>query len=123
LSTTAGGDGQGRAFEPEAGRQADPRWPLDTAGTTRSTCFIREQSFVAETAQDFAVNLDPRESDPTRLAPEKRPDRIAVASPGAKPPKHRVELWHALSALLIVILLVESLLSVRWRRARAADEG
>jgi hypothetical protein len=80
-------------------------------------------SFVAETAQDFAVNLDPRESDPTRLAPEKRPDRIAVASPGAKPPKHRVELWHALSALLIVILLVESLLSVRWRRARAADEG
>jgi hypothetical protein len=77
----------------------------------------------AAPAQDFAVNLDPCESDPTRLAPEKRPDRIAVASPGAKPPKHRVELWRALSALLIVILLVESLLSVRWRRARAADEG
>jgi hypothetical protein len=79
-------------------------------------------SFVAQTAQDFAVNLDPRESDPARLAPEKRPDRIAVSSPGAKPPKHRVELWHALSAILILILLVESLLSVRWRRARAADE-
>ena len=79
-------------------------------------------SFVAQTAQDFAVNLAPRESAPARLAPEKRPDRIAVSSPGAKPPKHRVELWHALSAILILILLVESLLSVRWRRARAADE-
>jgi hypothetical protein len=78
--------------------------------------------FVAQTAQDFAVNLDPRESDPAQLAPDKRPDRIAVASAGAKPPKHRVELWHELSAILILIVLGESLLSVRWRRARAADE-
>jgi hypothetical protein len=34
-----------------------------------------------------------------------------------------MELWHALSAILILILLGESLLSVRWRRARAADES
>jgi hypothetical protein len=80
-------------------------------------------SFAAQTAQDFAVNLDPRESNPTRLAPDRRPDRIAVSRPGAKAPKHRVELWHALSAILILILLAESLLSVRWRRARVGDEG
>jgi hypothetical protein len=73
-------------------------------------------------AQDFAVNLDPRESDPARLAPEKRPDRIAVKNGGAKPPKHRVELWHSLSAALILLLLVESLLALRWRRAAAVEE-
>jgi hypothetical protein len=94
----------------------------DQIGRYRVRAAGPDGAFVAETAQDFAVNLDPRESDPARLAPEKRPDRIAVSSPGAKPPKHRVELWHALSALLILAILLESILSVRWRRPRAADE-
>jgi hypothetical protein len=79
-------------------------------------------TFVRKEAQDFVVNLDPRESDPARLAPEKRPDRIAVNTGGAKPPKHRVELWHSLSAALILLLLVESLLALRWRRAAAVEE-
>jgi hypothetical protein len=95
----------------------------DQIGLYRVRAAGPDGAFVAQTAQDFAVNLDPRESDPAQLAPDKRPDRIAVSSPGAKPPKHRVELWHALSAILIVIILVESLLSVRWRRARAADDA
>ena len=95
----------------------------DQIGLYRVRAVGSDGSFVAQTAQDFAVNLDPRESDPARLAPEKRPDRIAVSSPGAKPPKHRVELWHALSAILILVLLAESLLSVRWRHARAVDES
>ena len=74
-------------------------------------------TFVRQPAQDFVVNLDPRESDPTRLAAEQRPDRVAAARAGAtKPPKHRVELWHALSALLLVVLLLESLLTLRLRR-------
>lgn len=94
----------------------------DQIGLYRVRAAGPDGAFVAQSAQDFAVNLDPRESDPARLAPEKRPDRIAVSSQGAKPPKHRVELWHALSALLILAILCESLLSVRWRRPRAADE-
>jgi len=94
----------------------------DQIGLYRVRAAGSDGAFAAQTAQDFAVNLDPRESDPARLAPEKRPDRIAVSSPGAKPPKHRVELWHALSAMLILAILVESILSVRWRRPRAADE-
>ena len=95
----------------------------DQIGLYRVRAAGPDGAFAADGAQDFAVNLDPRESDPTRLAPDKRPDRIAVARVGGKPPKHRVELWHALSALMILILLAESLLSVRWRRVRAADEG
>lgn len=94
----------------------------DQIGLYRVRAAGPEGAFAAQTGQDFAVNLDPRESDPTRLAPDKRPDRIAVSSAGAKPPKHRVELWHALSAILIFLILLESVLSVRWRRPRAADE-
>jgi hypothetical protein len=81
-----------------------------------------DETFARQATQDFAVNLDPRESDPARLAPEKRPDRIAVKAGGTKPPKHRVELWHALSAALILLLLVESLLALRWRRAAAVED-
>jgi len=73
-------------------------------------------------AQDFAVNLDTRESDPTRLAPDKRPDRLAAANLGSgHSPKHRVELWHLLSIVLIGIVLAESLLSVRWRRTERLE--
>ncbi len=65
----------------------------------------------------FVVNLDPRESDPTRLPPALRPDRASVKVAAAgQMPKRRVELWHGLAGLLIAIVLLESLLSVRWRR-------
>ena len=59
--------------------------------------------------------LDPAESDPTRLAP----DRLAAlksgggASAGAKAPRRRVELWHALGLALLSLLLVEGVLSIR----------
>jgi hypothetical protein len=82
-----------------------------------------DRTFARKEAQDFAVNLDPRESDPTRLSPEKRPDRLAAKAGGAKPSHHRVELWHFLSAALILLLLVESILSLRWRRAPAVEEN
>jgi hypothetical protein len=45
-----------------------------------------------------------------------------VKTAGAKPPKHRVELWHALSAALILLLLVESILALRWHRPAAVGE-
>ena len=51
-----------------------------------------------------------------RLDPADRPDRIAAASPGAKPPKHRVELWHSLAAVMIGLLFLESALTLRRRR-------
>jgi hypothetical protein len=34
---------------------------------------------------------------------------------------HRVELWHALSAILILVVLLESLLSLRWRRTDSGE--
>jgi hypothetical protein len=73
-------------------------------------------------ADGFVVNVDARESNPERLSPEKRPDRKAAARPEGPPPKRRVELWHALAALMIVLVLFESLLTLRWRRPVIAAE-
>jgi hypothetical protein len=67
----------------------------------------------------FAVTLDASESDPTRLADAKRPDRANARGAGGPPPRRRLELWHALGAAAIVLVLFESLLTLRFRRGRA----
>ena len=59
----------------------------------------------------FVVNVDAEESDPTRIAPA----RLAALAAGggarvAEAPKRRVELWHALGAGLLLLLLGEALL-------------
>jgi hypothetical protein len=70
----------------------------------------------------FVVNIEPRESNPERLAADRRPDRKPAAKIEGPPPKRRVELWHGLAALLIMLVLVESLLTLRWRRPVVAAE-
>jgi hypothetical protein len=89
----------------------------DRLGTYHLRAVDSDGTVKARPEQDFVVNLDTRESNPARLDPSQRPDRIAVASPGAKPPKHRVELWHSLAAIMIGLLLFESVLTLRRRRA------
>jgi hypothetical protein len=88
----------------------------DRLGTYHVRAVGSDGRITARPEQDFVVNLDTRESNPARLDPSQRPDRIAVASPGVKPPKHRVELWHSLAAVMIVLLLCESVLTLRRRR-------
>lgn len=95
----------------------------DLLGSYRVRAAGADGTYADQIGQDFVVNLDPRESDTTRLASDKRPDRIAVSSPGAKHPKQKIELWHFLSVVLILILLAESLLSLRWRRFVPKDPG
>lgn len=59
---------------------------------------------------DFAVNLDPRGSDLSMASPALLP-RSGTAVPGAPArSERRVELWHALAALLLLLLLLEGLL-------------
>jgi hypothetical protein len=70
----------------------------------------------------FVVNIEPRESNPARLAPDRRPDRKPAAKVAGPPPKRRVELWHGLAALMILLVLAESLLTLRWRRPVVAAE-
>ena len=69
----------------------------------------------ARPIEHFAVNLDAAESDlqlapASRLAALQRPLLQNDVSPSGKNPKRKVELWHALGWLLLVLLLGESLL-------------
>ncbi|HVZ86759.1 MAG TPA: BatA and WFA domain-containing protein [Polyangia bacterium] len=66
----------------------------------------------------FVVNLDARESDPTRLADDKRPDRAGRGPSAGPAPRRRLELWHALGAVAIALVLLESVLTLRFRRGR-----
>ena len=66
----------------------------------------------------FAVTLDASESDPARLADDKRPDRASGRGAGGPAPRRRLELWHALGAAAIALVLFESLLTLRFRRGR-----
>ncbi len=76
----------------------------------------------ARPAEGFVVNIDPSESDPARLQPNQRPDRRPTATPGKEQPKRRVELWHGIAALLIILVLFESALTLRWRRPVVAEQ-
>jgi hypothetical protein len=69
----------------------------------------------------FVVVLDGRESNPARLADDKRPDRSRVRAEGDAAPRRRLELWHALGAAIVVLVLFESLLTLRFKRGRVAS--
>jgi hypothetical protein len=71
----------------------------------------------------FVVTLDASESDPARLPDDKRPDGAGGGSAAGPPPRRRLELWHALGAAAIVLVLIESMLTVRFRRGRVKAKG
>jgi hypothetical protein len=93
----------------------------DEPGVYRVAAAGPDGALTQRPGDGFAVNVDVRESNPARLAAEKRPDRVLLAASGGQPPKHKVELWHALAGALIAFVLVESLLTLRWRRTVLAE--
>ncbi len=64
---------------------------------------------------EFAVNLDPRGSDLSPAPANLIPGAGAGVETRSRPSERRVELWHALAAALLVLLLVESVLIQRAR--------
>jgi uncharacterized membrane protein len=61
----------------------------------------------------FAVNLDPRGGDLTPASEAELP-KPGTGATGAPPPTaYRLELWHAIAAGLLLLLLVEALLAQR----------
>lgn len=90
----------------------------DEPGLYRVRASRSDGAVVERPDESFVVNVDPVESDPTRLADDKRPDRASAAAASGAAPKRRLELWHALSAAVLALVLAESLLTLRFRRGR-----
>jgi hypothetical protein len=93
----------------------------DAPGTYHVSVAGADGLLAARPADGFVVNIDAAESNPERLAADRRPDRPAGAQAGRPLPKRRVELWHGLAALLIGFVLFESVLTLRWRRPALAE--
>ena len=96
----------------------------DEPGAYRVRAFRTNGSWVDRPEQSFLVNLDNRESDPSILPPEKRPDRRdpSGANPQHAAPTRRVELWHRLGMVLIICLFLESLLTLVVRSRRPSGQ-
>ena len=121
--------GEVRALIPEAppdpgGKAASTRpnrvvvfRDTDEVGAYRVRAFRANGTWVERPDEAFIVNLDVRESDPTVLAEDKRPDRrSSAAAAGGHAPLRHLELWHVLGGALIALLLLESILTARLRR-------
>jgi hypothetical protein len=61
----------------------------------------------------FAVNLDARGSDLSEIDRADLPASGTGGGSGAEPAAHRIELWHAIAAALLLLLLLEGLLTQR----------
>jgi hypothetical protein len=75
---------------------------------------VAGQTLQPRAALDFAVNLDPKESDFTKIRSAGRPgDSAGPAEARKDAPTRRIELWHGLAGALLLFLLVEGALTRR----------
>jgi hypothetical protein len=95
----------------------------DEPGAYRVRASRGDGSMVERPDDSFVVNPDVRESDPTRLPADKRPDRVRGDRAGGTAPTRRLELWHALAAAVMLFVLFESALTLRFRRGRLLREA
>jgi hypothetical protein len=119
---------QSRWLAPEAhGAEAHARRTVvftetDEPGLYRVRASRTDGATVDRPDESFVANVDPAESDPARLAENRRPDRAGAEAGGGPAPKRRLELWHLLSAAVVVLVFAESLLTLRFRRGRVAGD-
>jgi hypothetical protein len=109
--------GEGRTAEAR-GRRSVTFTGTDEPGLYRVRASHADGAVVERASETFVVNVDPAESDPTRLPDDKRPDRTSAGAGEAGVPKRRLELWHYLSAAVLLAVFAESLLTLRRRHGR-----
>ena len=109
--TTPGGRTVVYEKDKVAGRRALGFGATDAPGIYRVAVAGRDGVLHRRPEATFVVNVDPAESDPTPIdAARLRQLAIGGGGAAAAPPKRRVELWHALGAALLLLLLGEALL-------------
>jgi len=116
--------GESRSLTPAA-NATDPRTrhavlftETDEPGFYKVRAALTDGTVTERADAAFVVSLDARESDPTRLPDDARPDREGARAAAGAPPQRRLELWHALGAALMALMLLESVLTLRFRRGR-----
>jgi hypothetical protein len=107
--------GRTRAFESDrlAGRRALTFTETNEPGVYRVAVAKKGQSaMLPRTSATFVVNVEPAESDLTRIGPERLAQLTTggASGKGSQAPRRRVELWHAMGAGLLLLLLVEAVL-------------
>jgi hypothetical protein len=112
-----GPDGIGAVFEGARieGRRAVRFTSTDAPGIYRVHGTDRTGATRDRDELAFAVNLDPRGSDLSPAPPAALPASGTGAGTTSRPSSRRVELWHAIAAALLGLLLIESLLIQRAR--------
>jgi hypothetical protein len=110
-----GPDGLGAVYEGDriAGRTSVRFGRTDRPGIYRvvgldQTGATREREELA-----FAINVDPRGSDLTAAPPAALPESGTGGGAAPTDTRRRVELWHALAALVLLLMLVEGVLVQR----------
>lgn len=111
----AGPDGLGASFEGDriTGRTSVRYGRTDRPGVYRVLGTDRAGSTLERDELGFVVNLDPRGSDLTRAAEADLPPSGTGIGGAPTDTTRRVELWHALAAALLILLLAEGLLIQR----------
>src|SRR5262249_30041554 len=97
-----------------AGRKEITFGDTTETGVYRVQVETRDRELEPRPALDFAINLDPKESDYAK-ARAPRPDAMHATAPQAttERPTRRIELWHGIAAALLLLLLAEGALSGR----------
>lgn len=107
--------GQTRTFENDklAGRRTLAFVETGEPGVYRVAVAGKgQESLRPRPAATFVVNVDPAESDLQRITGERLAQLASggTQAKGAQAPRRRVELWHALGAGLLLLLLLEAVL-------------
>ncbi len=85
----------------------------DEPGTYRVRASSTDNTLARLPVEDFVVNLDPRESNPTR----RNDSAVAANAANDQPaPRYKMPLWHNLGAALILLVLAESVFSLVRRK-------
>ena len=88
---------------------------VSTAGDETPTLPVAgvDGSLSPRPALDFAVNLDPKESDFAKVRAQHAEDGSVSSTTPGDAPTRRIELWHAVAAALLAFLVVEGLITRR----------
>ncbi len=110
-----GPDGIGMVFEGDriAGRSSVRFGKTERPGIYRVIGTDQTDSTHDRDELAFAVNLDPRGSDLTQAPPEMLPPSGTGSAAAPADDERRVELWHALAAIVLLMLLAEGILVQR----------